>query len=449
MNVIEINSAIFPKVLQIVLGQPQPRGAVVKSENEDFKPELIIDLPRTAYLTYLKHMASKGPSKELDLLKQYATGTAFSNNDYEEAIKLILFTGTRNNSLSTGDDFLEPFGIRICHADGKRDVAIIASEEQRLRAETWEYILIDILRESAFEIIECFDFESSFVRTESNNSISDELRYSLMAWRFSFDELEQSLSNALRTAFIFTLVGYCYGDNKNNYGSFQAYFDAEYFKRVSLIYATWINREPGKKIQYIPFYESFHNLSGNGKTELIDILKAILDDPAVALDEKNVLKARLIEGAGAVHNAASVADVLLEQSLVKPVVNFIMLREKAKETIESVKLLCAEGHYSACANRCYYAMMFSLKALLEHKGMLADWKANELKELETHGLLEKKLTDLVSQNVLSAQTQSDFDYVKDQRWKCDYSLYAFGEADALSCLQKAVSFYAIVEGLTS
>ena len=31
------------------------------------------------------------------------------------------------------------------------------------------------------------------------------LHYSLMSWRFSSDEAEQSLSNALRTAFIFTL----------------------------------------------------------------------------------------------------------------------------------------------------------------------------------------------------------------------------------------------------
>mgnify|MGYP003300765999 CR=1 FL=1 len=36
--------------------------------------------------------------------------------------------------------------------------------------------------------------------------------------------------------------------------------------------------------------------------------------------------------------------------------------------IESVKLLCEQGHYFDCANRCYYAMMYSLKALLEYKG---------------------------------------------------------------------------------
>ena len=94
-------------------------------------------------------------------------------------------------------------------------------------------------------------------------------------------------------------------------------------------------------------------------------------------------------------------------------------------------------------------MMYSLKALLEYKGLLADWKQNELKEAETHTALENKLTLLVSQGVLTSTESADFDYVKDQRWKCDYSLYRFGRSDAQNCLQKAESFYLTVERLTT
>jgi len=448
MNMIQINAAIFPTVMKIILGKPLPQDAIEQNTDVDSAPDLILDLPRSAYLTYLQSMAAKGESSELRLLKKYAEGTPFSDADYNEAISNILFIGERSNCIPSSEDLLLPFGICISNDGEKRRASVIDGEEERLRAETWEYILIDILRKSAFEIIECFNFDASFERVQSNNGNDAKLHYSLMAWRFSFDDAEQSLSNALRAAFIFTLVGYCYGDSKNNYASFQEYFDAEFYNRVSLIYGTWNNRGVNAKIQYIPLYDSFHNLSGNSKNDLIAIVKSILDDPTVAIDEKQTLKNRLIEGAGAIHNGISAADAALEQALVKPVVNFVILREKAKETIETVRILCAQGHYSDCANRCYYAMMYSLKALLEHKGLLADWKQNELKEPETHAELEKKLALLISHGVLSSADGNDFNYVKDQRWKCDYSLYRFGQSDAQSCLQKAEAFYATIERLT-
>src|SRR5699024_6890133 len=96
------------------------------------------------------------------------------------------------------------------------------------------------------------------------------------------------------------------------------------------------------------------------------------------------------------------ANISLEQNLIKPAINLILLREKAKETVESAEILCSEGKYVDCANRCYYAMMFTLKMLLEHQGKLANWKSNELKERETHNSLEKGFDDLVTSGVLDA-----------------------------------------------
>ena len=74
MNVktIKINAAIFPKVIQIILGKPQPQKAVNDDvDAQHIEPDLIIDLPRSAYLTYLQSMASEGSSTELELLKKY------------------------------------------------------------------------------------------------------------------------------------------------------------------------------------------------------------------------------------------------------------------------------------------------------------------------------------------------------------------------------------------
>lgn len=105
--------------------------------------------------------------------------------------------------------------------------------------------------------------------------------------------------------------------------------------------------------------------------------------------------------------------------------------------------------YKDCANRCFYAMMFSLKALLEDRGLLADWENDKLKEVETHKQLDAKLQDLVSNNILSAQYQSDFNDVKDARWACDYSLTVFLEPDARASLGNMKSFYNEVERLTT
>lgn len=197
----------------------------------------------------------------------------------------------------------------------------------------------------------------------------------------------------------------------------------------------------------MPLYDSFHNLTSTSKSELIDVLKALLDNEYTAVDEKQTLKNQLILSAGEFHDNLSATDALLEQTLIKPAINLVLLREKAKETIASAEILLTECKYVDCANRCYYAMLFSLKALLEHQGKLANWKANELKESETHNSLENGLNDLVISGVLSASDKADFDYVKDQRWKCDYSLYCFRKEDAEHCVNLIRNFFSKIESI--
>lgn len=446
---IEINAAIFPCVMQIALGKPLPKDSGVKSVHDltpEMKaPNLMIDLPRGANLLYINRILAEHNELELRLLEQYAYGVAFSDADYEELIKLIMTPVSRNQTQTMQGDFLTPFGVQVyTDEDGNQKFTLIEDTIPIVKAETWECIIVDFLKQSALDIIACFDFASSFI-----SSNSEELKFDLGAWKFSSDISEQSLSNALRAAFMFTLVSYCYGDTKDQYKNFSDFFDAEYYKRVSLVYGIWSNRGTQDTIAYIPLYDSFHNLNGMTKSDLIEVLRAILDDPNIALDEKRTLKSRLIEGAGEFHSNINATDQALEQALIKPAINFILLREKAKDTLESAKVLCDEGKFSDCANRCYYAMMFSLKTLLENKGQLADWKANELKEIETHTSLERGLANLIAQGVLDTTDQSAFDFVKDQRWKCDYSLYRFEKADAENCLKKAQDFYSKVEAITT
>lgn len=89
----------------------------------------------------------------------------------------------------------------------------------------------------------------------------------------------------------------------------------------------------------------------------------------------------------------------------------------------------------------------TIVGILEQQGKLANWKANELKESESHNSLENGLDDLVNASVLSASDKADFDYVKDQRWKCDYLLYCFKRADAEHCVNLIKAFLAKVESI--
>lgn len=453
-KVIQINTLIFPYIMKVALAKPSIDNPSDKGSHDILSrinpPEIIIDLPRGVYVLYLRKIASEHSEPELHLLEQYSDGVAFSDADYEELIKLIMTPVNRSWTQTIQGDVLGAYGVNVENDEnGNMRFALIEDALPTIKVEAWECIILDILKQSTSDIIECFDFPSSFSRKKPNSSNEDSLKYDLGAWKFSSDIAEQSLSNALRTALLFTLVSYCYGDAKSQYGSFSEFFDAEYFKRVSLIYGIWSNRGSNDNIKYIPLYDSFHNLDGLAKTELIDILKAVLDDPNFALDEKQTLTNRLIDGAGAFHQGISSADAVLEQNLIKPVFNFVLLREKAKETLASAEILFSEGKYHDCANRCYYAMMFTLKALLENKGLLAAWKTDELKEAESHKSLENSLSNLVSQGVLDATDQANFEFVRDHRWKCDYSIYRFDKPDADSCVRKAQAFYAKFELLST
>lgn len=448
-NKIEINAAIFPTIMKLAIGKPIPKDSETLDDDmsagfQDMN--LMVELPKSVYLMYLQKMVSEHSEIETRLLKQYAYGVAFSDEDYEELLKLIMTPVNRNWTQTVQGDILTPFGIQLCtNDDGEQKFELIETEVPVIKVETWECIIIAHLKKAAFEIIECFDFNSSFTRKHANSSDTSELKISLGAWKFSGDKTEQSLSNALRSAFMFTLVGYHCGDNKDQYQSFSDYFDAEFYKRVSLVHGMWTSRGDKETIEYVPLYESFHNLDGMRKEDLIQMLKAILDNEAIALDDKETLKNRLIEGAGTFHHDIDSTDVALEQSLIKPAMNYILLREKAKESIEAAELLCAQGLYPSCANRCYYAMMDSLKVLLENKGLLPSWNENELKGTESHRILENQFNEFVTQGVLNSVDKAAFEYVKEQRWKCDYSLYVFKKEDAENCVRKVKDFYSKIE----
>ena len=97
---------------------------------------------------------------------------------------------------------------------GKRNLELLEETKDSIRVEAWEGIIIDLLSKSSMDIISCFDFDEHFER-QAEKGINDKLYISLGAWKYTPDTAEQNLSNALRAAFMFTLVGYYSGDRKN------------------------------------------------------------------------------------------------------------------------------------------------------------------------------------------------------------------------------------------
>ena len=68
---IEINAAIFPCIMQIGLGKPLPKGSDTETAlglSSALKvPDIMIDLPRGAYLLYLRNLAIEHNILELRL----------------------------------------------------------------------------------------------------------------------------------------------------------------------------------------------------------------------------------------------------------------------------------------------------------------------------------------------------------------------------------------------
>lgn len=428
-KLINYDASIFPRIMSF---------AIEPTENST---GCTIDLPRGAYQLYLSSLNMADNKREIELFEKYAYSVAFTDQDYSDIIDMTFVPIPRHTSFmgDIRDRMLGKFGVRLCNDEGRQYFILEEEAKSEIRASTWDCIVIAILHDRVFDVLNCFDFDEKFGRKEK-------IQIYLGSYRFSSDKAEQKLSNALRTALFFTLAGYKFNLRTSQYCSFEDYFDNEYYKRVSLVYAMWNCRINDEDIKYIPLYDSFYNISGENKQKLIGILKAVLDSDYMAFDDKEVLKTHLIEGCNEIHSDPSA--ILLEQSLVKPAMNYIMLREKSKEAQESAEQLFKTKHYKDCATRCFYAMTFSLKALLEDQGMLADWKAGELKESETHNALESKLSDLISRGVLDQKAENDFKDVKDARWGCDYSIMVFLESDAKNCLQKMHDFCNEVERLT-
>ena len=420
MGVITIDASIFPRVMSMSIGEP---------EGSEFQS---IDLPRGANLLYLQ---TNIDSKEIRLLKKFANHEDFLDEDYELLFNLFL-TNTPRLSPPTGNlgNFLQQFGVYAENEGGKFRFKLITEYIEQIKVDTWDYIAVALLKDSYTDIINCFDF--------------GDINIYLGAWKSDFDVQNQSLLNAFRSAFMFTLIGFLYGDDRTLYSHFNDFFENEFYKRIAFIHGIWKHRKDDKPIKYIPIFDSFYNLQGNSPEDLINIIHSILADENIVQDERMMIKNRLVEGAKDLHGNTDTQSLALEQAVIKPVVNYLIEIQSADENIVAAKMLLDQKLYEASINRSYYAMMHALKALLESKQQLSEWEPGKLNVSENHKALELKLITLSTQGIIISTFVSDFQYVKQKRWIADYNIATFSEAECLGCIKKAQDFITEVKRIS-
>lgn len=417
MQKLLINANIFPTVTSIYIETPIPNSIV---------------LPKGAHLLYLQTLSD--PTEKY-LLRKYANKEPFSDEDYLKLFHLFL-TDIPRISQPQGDfsTWLQQFGIKCSVIENKASFSLLETAIPKLRVSTWDYIAVDLLKPLYTDIIHLFDF--------------DDINIYLGAWKSDMDIQKQSLLSAFRSCLMFTLISFMFGDDRDLYQSFNDFFEHEFYKRIALVNALWKNRTSGETISYLPLFDSFYNLRGNTSDNLIRILQAILDDTTIAVDERQMIYNRLIEGAEEIHSDTSTLATELEISLIKPVVNLIYEIRTSKENLDVAKQLHESCSYNIAISRCYYSMMHAVKALLENNNLLSNWDPDQLNVSASHNFLEQKLKNLiVNEHILSDTFWNDFKYVKQKRWAADYNVCRLSREDSTSCIQKASGFLSQIKSL--
>jgi uncharacterized protein (UPF0332 family) len=416
-----INSGIFPVIMSI------------QDKDINGKYSKVYHIPRSINLLYLENIKDKS---EKDLLRKYANAEKLNDNELETLFKFFInkIDKPKINSSGKNSDLLSIFGAEMIEKNGGIELQIIKEYTSYIKKETWECIALDMLKDNYERIITKYDF--------------GDIRIDLGAWKTEFNEEKQSLLNSFRSAFLFTLVGFLYGDNRHLYSSFYDFFENEFSKRIGLIYGIWKTKKSSEKVKYIPIYDSFYNLKGLQVQELIEIVLAVLETDELDMKDKEMIKNSIVNGAESFHKNMDLQTMQLEQTLVKPVVNYIMEIQTAGDDLKAAQALYEQNLYNQSVNRSYYSMMHSLKALLESENMLSDWEPNALNVKENHKQLERKLSSMVSNGNIAQEYLNSFRFVKQKRWIADYNIAKIDGIECKDCLKKANDFFWEVKRLT-
>ncbi|MGM0882282.1 MAG: HEPN domain-containing protein [Bacillota bacterium] len=395
---------------------------VMEFGNDKFK----FVLPRDVHIQYIrKHFTQD----EKTILTKWLDEEALSDEEYRYVIKKSFNQGSTkslkvNTNESGLDSIIGAFGIKEVGDEENLSFDFIEDHIPQIKADTWNYIVVDILKEF-YEVILKEYFPDNTVY--------------LGAWKSEADEELQSLNTTLRQALMMTLFNYLYDQNAELYDNFQTFFCNEFESRAHLVKNIWSTREG--PIKYIPIYDSFRNYANADLNQVYKILKKILDSEDLIFDEKVKIEQRLISQAKTMHRYRDPDASKIEADFLKPLVSRIVDFHKSEVRLKDAVLLFDQGSYDSAINRCYYSMMSAVRFILEKHNALSSWRHNQLSPNEKHEDLEKKFkSEIIDKNLLSRALLIDFRFVKKQRWVADYNHEYLDKNVCLDCINKTRNF---------
>ena len=109
---------------------------------------------------------------------------------------------------------------------------------------------------------------------------------------------------------------------------------------------------------------------------------------------------------------------------------------RAKETLEDAKILFEKGRYNSSVNRIYYALFYSVLALLRTKGLMSS------KHSGVRALFHK---EFIKANIIPLETGKFYDRMFINRQKGDYEDFIeFEKSEVSYCLKKAEQFIDLI-----
>ncbi len=390
-----------------------------------------LELPKDAYILYIQ---TKFSAKEKKLMEKWQNGYTLADCEYKFLIENSLrnenFFISQNSNREQQDpenSVLSIYGLRAKRSQSSVEFEFIEDALSRVKASVYDSLLINILRPLYSDILK---------------SLYPDHKIYLGPEISEVDRRLQSLNTSLRVALFFTQIAFLYGNNFDDYESFESFFHVEFEKRARLVKNIWVTSSSNQPIKYIPIFDSFRNYKKDDASFIINVIKKLLISDEIVITDKDELENQLIKQAKSIRNELDTDSTEIKEKILEPIVSHTVNISKAEKLLHTAQGNFKNNDFDSSINRCYYSMMRAVRALLAHCGVLGSWREDTLNPKETHISLEKKLKEELIENkgLMDSGDLADFKYVKEQRMLADYNELYLDPHTNNECLHKAKKF---------
>lgn len=381
------------------------------------------DLPRDIYIKYIQE---KLPNHIKNSLIEWQNDININDTIIKEIIDAS-FSSSNSIENKNTNDILEIYGLKKNEKNQKYE--FISSAIDEIKHSTFGEILLNILKKDYSTI---------------NNEIFNDPNIYLGSLRSEADDIKQSLNNALRSAYIFSIISFSI--EKGEYIDFYEHFKSEYYKRAKLV-QTVIKIDPLNTVLYIPIYDDVRNYNIKNINRTYLLIKELVGSDEIQIDSKNELQNRLIIQAEQSLKYEDSLDSQIKDDLLKPVLSKIVNLTKAKDFLITAKENLKQNQYDSAINRSYYSMMRTLRCILSENNLLANWRKASLSPDVVHKQLDKLFINEIVNNkkLLDKEYYDQFKFVKEQRLLADYSEKFIDYSTTILCIDYAERFFTLVK----